>query len=87
MKTEIPQWVNEYNNANYQSSAGRAVKITTTLAKELKEENERLKECVKSLLLIVDRWQQGYSDPRSIAYQWKIESQPIIDEANELLKS
>lgn len=35
MKTEIPNWVTEYNNAGHQSSAAKAVKILMTRVSEL----------------------------------------------------
>lgn len=43
MKTEVPQWVIEYNNNNYQSSAGKAVKI-------LMERNAKLEKALREIL-------------------------------------
>ena len=34
MKTDIPQWVHEYNAKNYQSSAGKALRIVLDSKKE-----------------------------------------------------
>jgi len=39
---EIPQWVRDYNANNYQSSAGKAVKISLESVDQLKAQNQEL---------------------------------------------
>ena len=38
MTNEIPQWVVDYNNANHQSSAGKAIKILMDKIKSLEDD-------------------------------------------------
>lgn len=40
---EIPQWVRDYNANNYQSSAGKAVKISLESVDQLKAQNQELR--------------------------------------------
>jgi len=54
MKTKIPQWVIDYNNAGHQSSAGKAIKILMYEHQRITEENERLREGVIEAKWFVD---------------------------------
>ena len=47
MKTEIPQWVVEYNNVGHGSGAARAIKILMDRRKEDEDEIKELKEALR----------------------------------------
>jgi hypothetical protein len=50
MKTETPQWVIDYNNANHQSSAGKALKITMSEIQSLRSELSKKDDEIRHLL-------------------------------------
>jgi hypothetical protein len=54
MKTEVPQWVVDYNNAGHQSSAGKAVAILFAENEKLKKSNEELTAAVIEAQWFVD---------------------------------
>lgn len=54
MKTEVPQWVIDYNNAGYQSSAGKAIAILFAENERLKKSNEELTKAVIEAQWFVD---------------------------------
>lgn len=69
MKREIPQWVIEYNNANHQSSAGKAIKILMDeherMAEMLKEErNKGMEIAIKRLENEIEGWLFVYPNPQ-----------------------
>jgi hypothetical protein len=54
MNNNIPQWVINYNNANHQSSAGKAVNILMAEVENLKKQNAELTEAVNEAKWFVD---------------------------------
>lgn len=54
MKTDIPQWVTDYNNAGYQSGAGRAVKILFDRDAELQARIKQLEEALQPFKRLAD---------------------------------
>lgn len=50
---EIPEWVNKYNDAGHQSSAGKAVKVLIDRSKELEALNADLLEALELCLPVV----------------------------------
>lgn len=65
MENKIPDWVIEYNNANYQSSAGKAVKLPLAKVSEQEKEIERLREERKEMVSLLTR----IHDNRTLSYK------------------
>jgi hypothetical protein len=58
---EIPEWVRAFNDANYNSSGGRATKITLEVVDNLKAENQELLTSLYNLMSAVETFM---SDPK-----------------------
>jgi phage-related minor tail protein len=64
-KTEVPQWVIDYNNAGHQSSAGKAVDILMKQNLALRVENEKLSEMYANTHAKLRDLEKEFSDTKA----------------------
>jgi hypothetical protein len=94
----IPDWIVEYDKKNFQSSAGKAIRILINQTESLQAENERLKDAVGSFKREESSWREENTEKynqiqvlqskldRVIEYAVSCSENPITNKILDLLK-